>query len=1226
MRSILVTLCCLLFSGALFAQTGSITGEVRDPADALVANASITITNTATGVESTTRSTGTGGYTVPALQVGEYKLAVEAPGFKKWTQDKIQLQVATTVRVDVVLQVGSASESVTVTADVVLLKSETAEQSTVVASQTINELPLNYGGGAGSTGNIRSPFAFNVLSPGILGTGSDGGVVNGLPANTFRMQVDGQDATSQNDPAWTSTVAAPSVDMIQEFSIQTSNYAAEYGQAGGGFYNFSMKSGTNQYHGSAFEYWTNEDLNAARYGGISVRSRKNDFGGTVGGPIWIPKIYNGKNKSFFFFNWESYRNKVYQVGTFLTVPTARMRAGDFSYALTGKQLGNDINGTAIVENAIYDPASNFTVGGQVVRRMFSGNIIPQSRLDPIALKFQNLFPVAARTALTNNFDQNFLNPRYQKLPAFKLDQVFPDSSRLSLYVSLENTDQLTSPEGLPQPISAVRVQAIYGDTSRLNYDKSFTPTLLAHLGIGFSRFHNPDSSPPESLTYDTAGQLGFVGSATTPGGFPKMTGLSGPLGTGMPGLGPNNANSYFDDTLTAPLSATLVHGNHTFKAGGEFRLSSWSDRNSRGAQGILNFSGNETALPYLNSATVTSGQNSTAANGSGTNSGNIGVGYASFLLGQIDSASVNAVQDPQLRKKAFGFFVQDTWKVTRKLTLDYGLRWDIEGQGHEIHYRTSEFGFKTPDANVNGLLGGLIYEGYGAGRCNCQFTKTYMYALGPRLGLAYSLDKKTVIRAGIGVSYGTPPSYAYITNANVQGVGFNSVSFNNSGTGGFGFPAVTLGSGLQYNHASLTDASLNPALLTPLSQADIAAGRTQATALGSFSTFWLDPNVKPARVLAWSVGVQREVIKSVVVEASWVANVGVWESSDTLNAFNLVRPATFAKYRIDPTTLAGMNTLNATMSSTLGKASGVPLPYPSFPTGSTVLQALRPFPQINGNFNSRWAPLGKSWYESLQVKVTKRYTNGFSVQSAYTWGKAETNPSNNNDLFNRANHKALQGSDIPMAFNTGFSYELPKFTTNKWVRSAIGGWTVSGLLQYQSGSLIGVPGSSNGSIGGQGSSENRVPGVPLFLKPLNGNGFDPNKDFVLNPAAWANPALGQFGTAAPFYTDYRNERHPTENLTFGRRFTLSERRVFEIRAEFFNALNRFIMPGATTGNPQGTRTCTVAGVGGAAATTYTVDPTTNSCAAGTSLSGFGRIDPTTANGPRNGQIVARFTF
>ncbi len=1216
MRLVSAAGCFVVLAASLFAQNdrGTITGEVKDPAGSVVPNATVVAANMGTGAESKSTTTSTGNYTIPSLTAGMYTLTVEAPGFKRFRQQNIEVQVAVTNRIDVSLEVGATTDTVTVTAEAAQLKTESAEQSTIIQTDRINELPLNFGGGGGSTGTMRSPFAFNMLSPGVTGSGSDSATINGLPQATFRVQVEGQDSTSQNDANWTSTVSHASVDSIEEFSLQTSNFAAEFSQAGSGFYNFTTKSGTNQFHGSAYEYWTNEDLDAFRpYFTTAVpstnpRSRKNDFGGTIGGPVRIPKVYNGKNKTFFFFSEEVYRNKAFASGSsFLSLPTAAMRAGNFSdkTIFPGQNIGTDPTGAAILNGAIYDPASRVALpSGQIVATPFPGNIIPVNRFDPVAVKIQNLIPAPTNGNPTANFAQQYVNYFDQSVPTIKIDQILPDNSKLSFYFNKLTTSQLTSPDGLPYPISAIRVQAIYGTVPRLNYDKSITPTLLIHSGIGYQRFHNPDSSPPPVLQYDTVGQLGFVGSSTSPAGFPRINGLSA-------SFGPSNANSYYDGTLTAVSSATWVHGNHTWKLGGEFRLNSWTDRNSRGAQGILNFSANETSDPFNNT-------NSFSANGV---SGSAGNAYASFLLGQIDTASVNTVQDPQLRRTAWGLYLQDTWKVTRRLTLDYGLRWDLENYGHEIHNRWVEFGPNTPNPTVNNVPGALVYEGNGTGRCNCSFTNTYPYAIGPRFGAAYQLDSKTVLRGGAGISYGPIQSFYYITNAAILGVGFNQLTFNNPG-GAFGVPAATLSGGLHYDPSLLTTASLNPGLFP-----------ASPTVLGN-PNFYIDPNAaRPSRILSVSIGLQREVVRSLVVEANYVANRGAWEtatnsaagsgsSNGLLGGLNTPNPASFARYGIDPTTAAGQATLSATLGSALGKASGVPLPYPTFPTTSTVLQALRPFPQVNGSVTVYGAPLGDSWYNSLQAKVTKRYGRGLSISSAFTWSKTEANPAGTiNNIFNRSIQKGLSPNDIPFIFNTGFSYETQKYgLTNKYLRRVISGWNIGGVFLYSSGAPIPVPTSSNTQSNwyGQNTLENRVPGQPLFLQDPNCHCINPTTQFILNPAAWANPAPGQWGTSAPYYSDYRYERRPNESVNFGRTFRVHERMSLQIRAEFFNVFNRTYLNNPTTTGPQGTRSCT----------NGTIAAGTNSCVAGgTSPSGFGAISYTSlSQQPRNGQLVARFSF
>jgi hypothetical protein len=1013
--------------------------------------------------------------------------------------------------------------------------------------------------------------------------------VNGLQASTFRVQVEGQDATSQNDIGWTSTVSQPSVDMIQEFSLQTSNFAAEFGQIGGGMYNFTTRSGTNDLHGTGYEYLTNEDLNGSRpFTYANPRSRKNDFGGTVGGPVWIPKIYNGRNKTFFFFNYEIYRNTVNTAGNFITLPTAAMRTGDFSQLLTGKTLGSDPLNRSIVENTIYDPATVQSVGGQLVTNPFPGNIIPQSRIDPVAAKIQALIPTPTNSGLTNNWAQLAGNYKRQMIPAFKIDEILPDNSKVSFYFSKQTTDQLTSPDGLPDSITAVRVQAIYGTTARLNYDRSITPTLLFHAGAGVQRFHNPDSSPPSVLDYDAAGQLGFIGSATSPGGFPRINGLTGAaLGAGSSvNFGPSNANSYFDTALTGSASVSYVRNSHSYKLGGEWRLNSWSDRNSRGSQGILNFSAAETGLPYLQSTNV----------GGGT----VGFPYASFLLGLADTASVNAVQDPQWRKQAWGLFIQDTWKITRKLTLDYGLRWDLQSQGHEIHYRTSMFGPTTPNPAAGNLPGALIYEGYGAGRCNCQFTKTYRYAIGPRIGAAYQIDSKTVLRGGFGVSYGQVPTYFYITNGALLGVGFNQVAFTSPS---FGTAGAVVKNGLQYDHAQLYTASLDPGLVPTPGQLNSP-------------NYYLDPNgARPPRIAQWSIGLQRQVTNDLLAEAAYVGNRGAWISqpsaifaTNTLINLNAINPATLAAKGIDPATTVGQQLLLSTFASGTPQKNGFNLPYAGYPMSASLAQSLRPYPQF-GAITPVWVPLGDSWYNSMQFKLTKRYSHGLTVASAFTWSKAEANPGGTvNNVFNRSVNKSITNFDQPFIFNVGYTYETPKLSQNRLVRIAVAGWTFGGLLEYASGAPIPSPTASTNqsSLFFQSTLMNRVAGVPLFVKDLNCHCIDPYKDFVLNPAAWTNPASGTWGTAAPYYSDFRYERRPTEQMSLGRMFHIREKMSLQVRAEFFNVFNRTYLA-----NPS---------------LTVPTQPQARN-GAGQPTSGWGYINPTSLySQPRNGQLVARFTF
>ncbi|MGH9632713.1 MAG: carboxypeptidase regulatory-like domain-containing protein, partial [Bryobacteraceae bacterium] len=387
----------LLSALCAFSQSdrGQITGTVSDPAGALIPEATVFAVNPETGVEFRTQTTSTGNYTIPQVPAGVYDLTVEQPGFRKYQQTGIRVQVAQSARIDVIMQIGSTAEAVTVTADAPLLKSESAEQSTTISGEQINALPLNFATGAGA---VRNPLMFVQLSPGASIGGWNDIRVNGAPGNTFRIIFEGQDTTSALNPR-VSDESQPSVEAIQEFTLQTSNFSAEFGQVSGGLFNFTSRSGTNQYHGSAYEYFAHEALGAGRPftdngEGELVRPqiRRHNFGGSIGGPVKIPGLYDGSDRTFFFANYEMFRDRQNQFIGLGTVPTEAYRNGDFSAAITGRVLGKDPLGRDIIEGTIYDPATTRTVDGQVVRDPFPGNRIPLNRLDPVALNIQSLIP------------------------------------------------------------------------------------------------------------------------------------------------------------------------------------------------------------------------------------------------------------------------------------------------------------------------------------------------------------------------------------------------------------------------------------------------------------------------------------------------------------------------------------------------------------------------------------------------------------------------------------------------------------------------------------------------------------------------------------------------------------------------------------------------------------------------------------------------------------------
>src|SRR5690348_14829839 len=427
MRSVTFAICALSFTLIAFGQSdrGTITGTVSDPAGAVVAAVPVEIRNVENGLLYQAASSATGNFTLAQLPAGTYELSVTVPGFKKYVRQNLNVGVAQTFRVDVVLEVGSNTESVTVTEAAPLLKTESGELSHIVSTSTVNNLPvLSIGAGASASG-IRNPYAVVQLLPG-TNYASDASVrINGNPANSQAMRIDGQDATN----GWYSTQSQTqaSVESIQEFAIQTSNYSAEVGLAGGGVFNLTMKSGTNQLHGTGYEYFVHEFLNPGQAftddkNGhlLRPRQRRNDFGFTVGGPVVLPKLFDGRNKAFFFFGFETYRETTVNNASTTTLPTLAYRQGDFGAARTNKLATTDGLGRQVFENIVYDPSTD-RIGpdGLRYRDPYPGNVVPLKDMDPVATNVQNLIPLPTGSGLTNNYSRTFVNPRHTIIPSIK---------------------------------------------------------------------------------------------------------------------------------------------------------------------------------------------------------------------------------------------------------------------------------------------------------------------------------------------------------------------------------------------------------------------------------------------------------------------------------------------------------------------------------------------------------------------------------------------------------------------------------------------------------------------------------------------------------------------------------------------------------------------------------------------------------------------------------------
>ncbi|MBV9507162.1 MAG: carboxypeptidase regulatory-like domain-containing protein, partial [Acidobacteriia bacterium] len=864
-RVSLVAVLCLSASAA-FGQTSlaTITGTIADPSGAAIANASVEVHNLENGALFKAASSDTGNYTVSQLPVGDYSLGVTVPGFRQYSHTKFHLDAGQTMREDIALQVGETSEAVTVTAESSLLQTESSELVHTVTLSQLDNLPL-LSVGATNDG-LRDYFAASRLLPGIQYQDSGSfsavvsAVVNGTPANTLQSRLDGATMNPTSTRLLGATMETqPSTEAIQEIAILTSNFAPEFGTAGGAIVNMVTKSGTNSLHGSGYDYLVNEALNAAQpYTGIKNKLRQNDYGFTVGGPVWIPKIYNGKDKTFFFFSFEQFRQKLINNTLPDTVPIPAYRNGDFSNLITTEnRLVTTASGPyvdplnrTIPSGTIFDPNDTVTVNGVVVRNPFPNNQIPLSRFDPVAAKILALVPLpqgpnagAAGANYLAPFDQS----RVSSIPSIKIDHNVGAKLHTAFYFQRTNTSTprtITAADDLPNDITGSAISGNAARTFRLNLDYTATPRLLLHTTLGWN-----DSDfllQSQNFPFDAQKTLGIPGQTAartfpiinTNGLNAQNLAITQPANTaegGLSTIGGSFDQHFFERRPFIGASASYVLGSHSLKLGGEIRQ-----------QKFPNYNWSYSAGQYF---TVINGANSTiplstcttqpTLNAQTISNGFAGFGFASFLLGCISSATINAPIAAMTENYESALYVQDSWKVTRRLTMDYGLRWDYGTYQREQYGRYASFSATVPNPSASGYPGGQIFEA----TCNCRFAHNYPYAIGPRLGAAYQLTTKTVLNGGFGIVYGA--------NSVQTGSTTNTASTN---TPAFGQTVGLLQNGIPSN-VTVQWPNFSPSAGQPVGA--VVAPPTL-----------LDPNAgRPMRLLQWNFTVQREITQNIVVKA-----------------------------------------------------------------------------------------------------------------------------------------------------------------------------------------------------------------------------------------------------------------------------------------------------------------------------------------------------------------------
>lgn len=1104
MRGFVASLSICVVSFPLLAQTerGTIRGTVIDTTGAAIAGAKVSAIHAGTAVATPTVSTDAGTYTIPNLAPGQYSVEVEHPGFKKLVRENIRVDVAGVIGLDLQMQVGEVSERVVVEAAAPVLKSESSDVSTGINPKSFLDLPLNAAGG-------RAPESFIFLAPGTSGNTFDAHI-NGSQTLSKEIQIEGITMTTAEVGGDPRVLTLPP-DALQELSLATANYSAEFGNTGGGIERFTIRSGTNEFHGNFYEFLRNDKLNARGFFNSSrAVLRQNEYGASIGGPIFIPKVYNGRNRSFFFFNINYYKFRSGPQNQIASVPTADFKNGDLS------QLRNP-DGSLI---QLYDPATTACdATGNCTRTPFVNNIIPGNRISTVSRNMMTYVPNPTLPGITNNYPATGTLRTDNRNYTMKFDHMITSAHRVSgSYNNGFNTDNGPFAP-LPHPIANTRASnpGAGQNTVRFSYDWVISPTLLNHFAAGFTR-------QKQLLVADEQGQgwgekLGLRGVNNGP--FPVV--FIAPFtewGNNQDLLSTISATWAFADSLS------WVKGKHNLKFGVDFRKYQNNFRQGE-RSGSFSFSRNETAFPSAALRATT------------------GNAFASFLLGAVDSGSllINEVTRG-MRFPYFATYVQDDIKLTRTFTLNLGLRWDLFVPITEVNNNYSVMDPTVPNPAAGGRLGALIFAGDGPGRTGrSRLTDGIAYKnFGPRVGFAWTVFPRMVVRGGYGISYyqtgalgggnAKPPSFGFTANPT-----FFSQDQGNT-------PGFNWDNGFPQNYDR--PPTINPGF-----------------GIGSGTSMWNSSAILPSYTQSFNLTTQYQITPTLMFDVGWV---GAKSTRLSTGVFNV--------NQVDPRYLSYGNLLTQPINDPAVIAAGFTRPYPGF--NGSLAQALRPFPQYAGVDTIRSENVGNSTYHSLQAKVEKQYANGLFLLASYTWAKTLTDSSSAlsgffstsaRDSYNRRLEKSLSVFDIPHRAVLAMNYELPIGPGKKFANvggvtgKIIGGWQINTILNYQSGEPIGVGVNNTLPLFNSRNLPNMVNGVDPNLPH---NNFDPAKDLWLNINAFSAPAPFTYGNAASVLPNSRNAINLNEDIGITKRTYFAERFNVEFRFEMFNAFNRTRFSGPAT--------------------------------------------------------------
>ena len=1127
MFSRLTVVLCL--AAGLYAQSerGNINGVVTDSSGAAVPNQPVIITNSATNTSERVTTTNSGEYNAANLMPGNYRVEVDATGFKRFVADKVILTAGQTLRIDAQLQLGQLSDTVEVSAQALQLQTENAKISSAVQNKMVDDLPLVVGGA------LRSPYDLVNVTSESKGSGTTlslgggqaaswGATLDGLPVNTNRSADAGETA-----------YLAPSVEALTEFAVDTNGFKAEFAQAGGGVITFVSKSGTNEYHGDAYDFLRNQDLDGR---GFFAKTRsiykQNDYGVTFGGPVILPKLYNGRNKTFFFASYEGFRNRAGANNTILTVPTPEMYSGNFTNWVNSK-------GQLI---PIYDPATTRSNpgGGGSIRDPFPGNMIPTSRFSPIsqavigyaksiAPNRPGLVPGTAAYITNNYLVSNGSTESPTDKGSIKIDQNLTDKHHLGfLYnrTSYSSEPGPSGPAGLPAPLWNGQLSQYGSAAYRMSYDWTVSPRLLNHFSIGGNKFSK--NSYSIATGQDWKSKVCIKNAVDCNVNFPNISFSE------FTGWGSTAYNGTEQPMWSIKEDLNWVHGSHTLKFGYAFESQRANGFGQQNISGQATFSFLETAVPGATSFTS-------------------GSSFASFLLGNADSGATETIRYLPQTFAYHGWYAQDDWRVSKRLTVNLGLRYEFTLPPVAGGNQYTDFSPTTPNPAVNNYPGALIFAGSGAGRTGkTSLIPGWYKGWGPRLGAAFAVDPKTIIRAGAGLSY----SRVTVVASSSHYAGF---------IGQYAFASPDQGITPAFNW----DQGLPPYPLPPQINPSFANNGNVDYWNGQSAT-------RPPEVAFWTFSIQRELTKSTVFEADYNATAGMHLQSGLMNV-NQVPMSVVNQLISQYGATNALNLLRSSITSAAAVADHIAVPYPNFldPTvqhSQTVAQALRPYPQYLtvDTSQSGGDKSGHSTYSALVLKLDHRYTSGLTLGWSYVFSKLLTdsdtyyaNAGFAQDNGNLRVEKSIGAYDQTHVVKFNTLYDLPfgkgrRWLTRGFANQVVGGWRVSAIQVYSSGYPLAVVRNAPLPI----FNGNNRPYITTYdwRASYSGN-FDPAVDLYLNPNAFPAQPASILGNATRYNPTVRGFPNLNENVSLGKSFFFTERLHLDFRAEAFNLLNRVVFGG-----------------------------------------------------------------